>query len=220
MDCPGCGCELSETPDQCTDCGFCLSSLTPLLGSGTARLERLTDEAHCLRLRESRQIEALMDDFQRRFPQVYLALFLGVLPGHINLRELSFWLLNRAAFGGSDQRRLNEYAILLAIDPAAKTATLTVGYALESLLISKQLEKILRSMRTALWHGEYAGAIAHGIAALDKRLRKAARCVRRAEEILPPDSYENFLDDAGLRSLRTQQEPDAKRKADPGDDLF
>jgi hypothetical protein len=217
MDCPSCGCEFADCHHQCPDCGFSLTSLSNQLGSGMVRLERLTDAAHCLRLREFRQIETLLDDFQRRFPQVYLALFLGVLPGRLNLRELSFWLLNKAAFGGPDQRRLNEYAILMAIDPAAKTVGLTVGYALEEVFPERRLNKVLQAMRTELWHGEYARAIERGIAAIDKRLRGAARCVLREDEILPPEAGENFLDEAGLHVLRADMDPTARRREMPNE---
>jgi hypothetical protein len=166
------------------------------------KLSRLVDSANCLRLREVRQIDAMLDDFQRRFPQIFLAVYLGVLPNNVNVRELSFWLLNRAAFESVDQRRLNEFGIAFVLDPVAKSASLTVGYALEAVLSPKDLGNILNRLRTSLWHGEYAAAIRRCVVKMDQKLRKAGRRYGRAEDILPPQNCEEFLDESGWNWLR------------------
>lgn len=202
MDCPKCTGPLASSAAECPQCGFSLEKASSAFGTGMVQLSRLVDSAHCLRLREARQIDTSLDDFQHRFPQVFLSVYLGVLPGHLNVRELSFWLLNRAAFDTPDQKRLNEYAISLVVDPVAKTAGLTVGYALEAVFPEKCLETIIHSLRTSLWHGEYAAAIRACIKALDKQLRRVGERQRRAEEVQPPQNCEEFLDDAGWQWLR------------------
>jgi len=202
MDCPRCVGQLPSSAAECPQCGFSLEMASSAFGTGMVQLSRLVDSAHCLRLREARQIDTFLDDFQHRFPQVFLSVYLGVLPGGLNVRELSFWLLNRAAFDIPDQKRLNEYAISLVVDPVAKSAGITVGYALENVFTDKALENIILGIRTALWHGEYAAAIRRCIKALDRQLRSVGQRQRRSEEVQPPQNCEEFLDDAGWQWLR------------------
>ena len=202
MDCPRCVHPLPRAVAECPHCGFSLAEAVFVFGAGMLQLSRLVDSAHCLRLREVRQIDSLLDDFQRRFPQVFLTIYLGVLPNHVTVRQLSFWLLNRAAFEAPDQRRLNEYGISFVLDPVAKCAGLTVGYSLETVLPPPMLEKLLKGLRTALWHGEYSAAIRRCIAQLDNRLRKAGRRYPKANDVLPPQNCEEFLDDSGWNWLR------------------
>ena len=166
------------------------------------QLDRLTDSAHCLRLREARHLETVLDEFGQLFPQVYPAVLLSVLPGNVNSNEVAFWLLNRAALNSGIHPRLNRFAVVLVIDPVAKTAGLTVGYSLEALLTPKALASILSSLRTPLWHGEHASAIEMCFELIQRKLKSKARRVRRPDDVLPPRSPEDFLDDSSLRTLR------------------
>lgn len=200
--CPHCAAGLQQNSPQCPACGFSLELLMKHFGGRLVQLDRLTDSAHCLRLREVRHLESVLDEFERTFPQVFASVLLGVLPGSVNVNEIAFWLLNRAVLNTHGHRRLNEFAIALVIDPVSKTAGITVGYALESILTPKVLSGILATLRTPLWHGEHASSIENCFKLIQKRLQSAALRVRRTEDILPPQSPEDFLDDSSLRTLR------------------
>lgn len=186
------------------------------LGSTLIRLESLTDAAHCLRVREREALLHELEVFQHAFPQVFFAVYLGVLPATPTPPEIAFWLLNHAAFHPADPARLNERAALLLIDPVTKNAGLTVGYALEPHLPQRRLAQILRRIRTPLWHGEYAGAIGQAITLLGKELRKVARRAGRQPEFPPPEPDADFLRNSGLHSLRDV----ARRERDHSDATF
>ena len=160
-------------------------------------------------------MESVLDEFERTFPQVFAAVLLGVLPASVNVTELAFWLLNRAVLNSSSHRRLNKYAIVLVIDPVSKAAGVTVGYALEGILTPKVLSSILSDLRTPLWHGEHANAIEACFGRIEQRLKKAARRVRKTEDVLPPQSPEDFLDDSSLRTLRHKSVESAAEDAVP-----
>jgi uncharacterized membrane protein YgcG len=176
--------------------------LIAVLGHDLVRLDRLTDAAHCLRLREAQQIVEMLDDFERQFPQVFVAIYLGVLPQSLSLKELSFWLLNQAAFNTKRSHCLNEYAVALLVDPVAKNVGLNLGYALEECLPVGFLERTLRAMRTPLWHGEYVTAVRLILKRISSRLRKTARRVPQPRDLGAPENTEAFLDASGLQLLR------------------
>jgi hypothetical protein len=202
MECPRCSVKFAAAPEVCPHCGFSLPALTKAVGCDLFGLKRLTDEAHCLKLNESREIEALLEDFEQRFPQVFIALYLGVLPVPFSVRELAFLLLNRGAFATREHARLNEFAVAFVIDPVARTASLMTGYSLERWLPSRKLLRMLRSIRTCLWHGEYVSAVSTTVHRLDKRLRKAGRRETR-RHLLPPVAPGDFLAGSKVRPLRT-----------------
>lgn len=202
MECPRCSADSPRSTPRCSHCGLDLESLALSLGSNLVQLESLTDAAHCLRVREREALLHELETFHQTFPQVFLAVYLGVLPGSPTPSEIAFWLLNHAAFHPADPSRLNERAALLIIDPVAKNAGITVGYGLEPFLTPSKLEQCLRKVRTPLWHGEYAAAISMAISLLAKQLRKSARRSSREAEFPPPDAEAGFLQNSGLQSLR------------------
>jgi hypothetical protein len=143
-----------------------------------------------------------LEDFRRQFPQIFFAVYIGVLPATPSPAELAFWLLNHAAFQPSDPTRLNEHAAVLIIDPVARTAGMNVGYALDPHLPRHKLSVILRRIRTPLWHAEYAAAIELAIHHLGKALRHAAQRMIRHHEVQAPD-HADFFRSSGLHSLRS-----------------
>lgn len=207
MQCPRCSTKIVDEHAVCPECRFHLGLLTSALGYDLFAIKRLTDEAHCLKLQESREIETLLEDFEQRFPQVFFTLYLGVLQHPLNVREIAFLLLNRGAFPNRDHHRLNEFAVALVVDPVARTAALMTGYALEAWLSPKKVARILNGIRTSLWHGEYVAAIKATLHGLEKHLRKGAqREVRR--HVLPPVAPEEFLSGSKFRPLHKEDSSD------------
>ncbi len=165
-------------------------------------MEPLNDAANCLRLKDRHDLIHQLESLNQEFPQIFFCVFLGILPPHPTLAETSFWLLNHAAFPSQEHPRLNEYAILLMIDPVAKCAGVNVGYALEAALPPKVLTRILSNMRTPLWHGEFATGISQALDEMSKILRKAGRRTAKRQEFQPPDAEASFLRAARLEPLR------------------
>lgn len=191
-----------------------LGSLSQSLGSNLVSLQALTDAAHCLRTREKEFLAHELDGFHQTFPQVFLAVYLGVLPPSPTPAEIAFWLLNHAAFQPADPAKLNERTALLVIDPVGRTAGLTVGYGLEPFLPAGTLSGILRRIRTPLWHGEYSSAIVLAIKLIGNSLRKAARRAPRQVEFPPPGAEVDFIHTSGLQSLRDSSVQLAERRED------
>jgi uncharacterized membrane protein YgcG len=211
MDCPRCGTLSHQAVARCGVCGLSLELLSQSLGSNLVSLESLTDAAHCLRVREREHLQHELDAFQQSFPQVFLGVYLGILPTAPSASEIAFWLLNQAAFRPGDPARLNERAALLVIDPVARSAGLTVGYGLEPFLPRDRLADILRRIRTPLWHGEYPGAIELCIKLLANALRKAGRRSTKQVEFPPPGTEADFIQGSGLHSLRDSDSPPVQK---------
>lgn len=145
-------------------------------------------------------MEAVLDEFERRFPQSFVAVYLGVLPHGLNVVELGFWLLNYGAFSTHEMSKRNDFGIIIVIDPATHLAGISVGYAIETVVPAKELTQILQAMTDRLWHSEYRQAVELAVKRIDKRLRSHARCLART--IDPATLPGATASDLGLHPLR------------------
>jgi uncharacterized membrane protein YgcG len=195
----------------CANCGFGLSAMMAAFGRDLIPLRRLWDEAHCLRVHEARELELALVNFEEHYPQLFFAVYLGVLPPTLTVNELAFLLLNRGLFWAEHHPRLNEHAIALVLDPEARTIGLMVGYALEELLPPRVLQRILRRVRTPLWHGEYAPAIINVVDEVARTVRGGARRALR-RDVLPPAAPEEFLRGNGSPRQIPDPDPDDAEK--------
>jgi uncharacterized membrane protein YgcG len=157
----------------CGHCGFSAAYLRAHLGEQWVRIERVTDAAHCLRLEELRSCEVALDDFERSFPQSFLAVYLGALPAGLNVTELGFWLLNQGAFNTHLMMKRNDFGIVLVIDPVAKIVGLTLGYGIEPVFVEEQQNKLLKAVVKQLAKGRHSRAILDAVTAAGSILRRA-----------------------------------------------
>jgi hypothetical protein len=211
MKCPRC--QASVTPEQtaCPACGFSATLLHNYLGNQWVRLERITDAAHCLRLEDSRRTEVILDDFERSFPQAFFAVYLGALPGNLNVAELGFWLLNQGAFNTHSVSRRNDFGMVLVIDPTAKTACMTLGYAIESCFSPKIMKRLMQAVGSHLSKGAFGLAIEDACLRAGAVLRKYAHCMP-----WQPDAatMADAVPDMGLQPLRGGHRPATRPLAD------
>ncbi len=202
MRCPHCSNPIASQKAFCDRCGFSDTALGAYLGSEWVRLERITDPAHCLRLEELRQLEVLLDDFERQFPQSFLALYFGALPPKLNPLELGMWMLNHGAFSTHQFAKRNEFGIVCVIDPVAGTHGLALGYALEPLLPAGRLENLLAEMTTPLRAAQWAEAARMAVGALSSHLSALGKRSRRRVEADPPPARGGSPSDYGFSPLR------------------
>lgn len=202
MRCPHCSNPIAPQKAFCERCGFCDTALGAYLGSEWVRLERLTDPAHCLRLEESRELEVLLDDFERQFPQSFLALYYGALPPKLNPLELGMWMLNHGAFSTHQFAKRNDFGIVCVIDPVAGTHGIALGYALEPLLPANRLENLLADMVVPLRAGQWAAAARQVVTELSGQLRALGTASRRRVEAEPPPARGGSPTDYGFAPLR------------------
>ena len=113
-----------------------------------------------------------MDRFEVEFPQLIFLAYLADLPEGTNLRELGFWLLNRAII---DSPRKNDHAILLCVDTRSMAAGLSLGYVPERFVSEEALVEILEAGRRFIDERRFATLIGYCLNSLSVRLRAAAR---------------------------------------------
>ncbi len=205
MKCPHCSKSVAPGQEVCPGCGFSSSAIRAYLGADWVRLERVTDVAGRLNLRETRHLEMVLDEFERRFPQCFMAAYVGVLPETLTLPDLGFWLINHGAFQTHQVTRRNDFAIVMLIDPLRQQAAFSVGYALEAVLSEEVLLRILGKLRRPLQQGQISESIESACHQLDAALRSAARPEPRAYERVP--AVVGDASDLGLQSLRPATRP-------------
>lgn len=128
----------------------------------------------------------LLLDFQRKFPQLFFAVYFGSFKELPSLRQFGFWLLNRGAFEDLDISRPNEGGILLSVDVTGKSAGITFGYALQPFLDEDLTFKALSAGHPFLLQGQYLRATEMVMRKLQKILARQCRRARR-----DPESYES-----------------------------
>lgn len=199
MKCPRCHASVHAEQTTCSECGFSAAFLHNYLGNQWVRLERITDAAHCLRLEDMRRAEIILDDFERSFPQAFFAVYLGTLPNNLNVAELGFWLLNQGAFNTHSVSKRNDFGIVLVVDPAAKTACITLGYAIEHCFSPAIITRLMQTVGGHLRQGAFGAAIEASCTHAGKVLRKHARHMQwQPDAALVGDT----VPDMGLQPLR------------------
>jgi uncharacterized membrane protein YgcG len=205
MNCPHCSSLITSAQPVCPQCGFSAAAIRGYLGSDWVRLARITDNAQLLSLKHTRHLETVLDDFERRFPQCFMAAYVGALPDNLTLPDLGFWLINHGAFHTHQISRRNDFGIVLIIDPVRRQAGFTLGYGLESVLKETVLTQALQKLQPLLLKGAFASAIESGVTLIEKELRSAARPEPR--QLDQPPSVIGDASDLGLHSLRQPTRP-------------
>jgi len=175
MKCPRCVQKIHRAAESCPHCGFVLSEADALFGAQEVRLRSLTDAAGLMRRQDRAKVEKAMERFNRRFPQLFIAVHTGSFRGFSNLRQFGFWLLNRGAFEDVPVHLPNEAGILLALDAESKAAGMTFGYRAEAFLTEEDTFRCLSRAHAYWLEGRHADGIVRAIAQLEEILIKRSR---------------------------------------------
>lgn len=167
--CPRCSEPLHRGHLACPVCGFSLRDADATFGSKRVRLQRLIDATATISDEHTEQLNRRLDRFESDFPQLVFAAYIADLSADINLRELGFWLINRAIL---DSPRGNDQAILLCIDSQHLSASLSLGYLPEQHLSEEALAAVLEEARPHLAARHYARLISSCVNSLTSELRK------------------------------------------------
>ncbi|MGI8604813.1 MAG: TPM domain-containing protein [Verrucomicrobiales bacterium] len=173
--CPHCEQSVLPAAAACPGCGLTLADLDKQFGEDCVVLDRVTDAAHVLRLSEKDAVMDAVEQFERAFPQLFLALYLGNLPAGISPKAFGFWLLNRAAVTAVDFLRPNENGSLVIVDVQARTLVVTLGYYLESVVAEKELTRLLRRATALLRNQEIGGGLVRLVHDFSKLLERKAQ---------------------------------------------
>lgn len=210
MSCPHCEAQLPQETAVCGHCGFDVNWVRRMLGAEWVRLERLTDPQECLTLEEQRHLEIVLDEFERNFPQCFVAVYFGKLPSLLTSRDLGFWLLNHGAFPTQQMAKRNDYGIALVVDVSRQEAAITLGYALEGLISESELKVILNASGRFLGKQRHGTAVERMISQLASRLRRAG-----TRQNLSPGGW-GWPGNLGLQTLRQGHQPSHKSAQSPG----
>ncbi|MGC4017599.1 MAG: hypothetical protein QM755_24250 [Luteolibacter sp.] len=179
MKCPRCVQRIHRAAAGCPHCGFTLDDADAIFGADEVRLRSLTDAAGLMRRDEQRRVELAMIEFNRRFPQLFIAVHTGAFSGVANLRQFGFWLLNRGAFEDVEVDRPNEAGVLIAIDAESKAAGITFGYLLDPFLDEEDTFLCLSRAHSYWLEGRFADGMVKAIEQLEILLKKRCRQARR-----------------------------------------
>lgn len=203
MKCPRCVQRMHRSATACPHCGCSMGDLDMLFGSEDVILKKFTDAAGVLRMKERESIRAVMEKFEKRFPQLFFSIYVAAFDEIPNLRQFGFWLLNRAAYSDVGVERPNENGILLVLDVSGKAAAISFGYAVMPYLDEDNTFDALSVAHPFLIQGEYLKAfktiIHQAEATLIKGWRKA---IRDPESFFAATGQAPCSDDRVLLSIR------------------
>ncbi|MBB5039297.1 hypothetical protein HNQ64_003569 [Prosthecobacter dejongeii] len=204
MNCPHCSAPLAVDAKECGQCRFSTLAIRSILGAEWVRLERLTDHLSVLSLKEQRHVEIILDEFERRFPQCFFAVYLGAMPQMITSRDLGFWLINHGAFHTQQMAKRNDFGCALVIDTQRSVASLTLGYALEAHVTEGELNQLLIRAQGPLSRHRYGLGIERIVNDFGKKLKSVATRSLPGNSLTPNP---HGLDGLGLQTLRAAHRP-------------
>ena len=169
-------------------------------------LERLTDAADCFGEAEHEELNDLLNTFEERFPQLFLAIYVGYLPEMTDNRQFAFWLLNRATVPSMDHTRPNENGSLLVLDLSSRTISFTLGYFVEPYFDDHALSTILKKGHADLSSEDYFAAFQKIVPAFSRQLVQRAKVrVKQPEEPVQTQVSSGLLE--RMRGEEGYQEP-------------
>lgn len=209
--CPRCVQRIHRSAVGCPHCGFDMTDVDYLFGEECVRLAALSDAAGVLRAKERKEMRLLMNDFERRFPQLFFAVYLGAFEEVAHLRQFGFWLLNRGAFVDVEVSRPNECGILLSIDVAGKAAGLSFGYALAPFLDEDDTFSALSGGHPFFLQGQYLKGIEMVMKKLDAILRRRAKKAKKEPALFAEDPPVEEATGELLERIRSRHRQKSKK---------
>jgi uncharacterized membrane protein YgcG len=175
MKCPACRTVFSGPVPQCPTCKLSLLRLDAKFGAVPRHTRYLSDRSGRLPLREIKKLRALLQIFEKKFPQSLFSVFVtnGVPSGLIS--EYAFWLANRTGFSSIEAVAGDNFDLLLGIDVEAGMAALIIGYGLENYLTEDDLQAALAVAENAFRAGDFSRGIRECVESVMNRMREIAR---------------------------------------------
>ncbi|MGJ8724564.1 MAG: hypothetical protein ACSHYB_08405 [Roseibacillus sp.] len=206
--CPRCVQRIHRSAAGCPHCGFDMKDVDLLFGGDDVRLAALSDAAGVLRAKERKEMRLMMNEFERRFPQLFFSIYIGAFEEVSHLRQFGFWLLNRGAFVDVEMSRPNECGVLLSIDVSGKAAGLTYGYALHPFLDEDDTFAALSVGHPLFLQGQYFKGIEIVLkkveSTLVRRSKRAKKDPAKYQDEQPTEGTGELLE--RIRSRHRQKE--------------
>jgi len=219
MKCPRCVQKIHRGAVECPHCGFFMSMADDLFGRYDVRLSKLSDVAGVLRYRERKEVRAILDEFEQRFPGCFFAVYFGAQEDLPCVRQFGLWLLNRGVFEDTKEKRGNGGCVLLTVDVAAKVAGFSYGYFLEAYLDEEATFSALSVAHPYLLQGDYPMAVDEMVKSITKTLKKHAKQVAKDEESYllkvkgpQPETVEVIDEKGGAKDAKEEDEKEEQAK--------
>lgn len=117
-----------------------------------------------------RRAANVIDDVERRFPQVNIAVVLMEVPQQAPLVPYAFWIFNRSSLSSAVEKGGENRLVMLLIDTSSERAIAMVGYGLEPFIQEVHLQSCLQAAQQPLQRGRFAQAIESFARELDRQL--------------------------------------------------
>jgi len=212
MKCPRCVQKIHRGAESCPRCGFSMAHADEQFGAVKKEMPTLADRAGLMRLAERRRVQAAMDRFSARFPELFFVVYTGVFRQTESLRIFGFWLLNRAVFEDMPDVK-NDSGMALVIDVERKSAALSFGYQLDAYLDEDDTFQCLSKAHPHWLEGQYDLGIVALMRMMEKILQRKCLQAQRdpqkfARKVMPPQW------DSLVKRIRSTTQP---RQTDPDD---
>jgi len=159
-----------------------------VFGYEEIRVRKFTDAAGVFRMKEQEPMRLVMEQFEAKFPQLFVSVYLGAFEDLTSLRQFGFWMLNRADYEDVELERPNENGILIVVDVNGKSASITYGYALNPYLDEDSTFVALSAGHPLFLQSDYLGALRAVIRKLEIILVRGWRRVQKNPEAVLPES--------------------------------
>ncbi|WP_395736603.1 TPM domain-containing protein [Prosthecobacter sp.] len=164
-----------ETDAACRQCGFSLELADRTFGIAPALQGPIADTAGVLGPLAHRRALHVIEDVERRFPQLGVAVVLMDVPQQAPLVPYAFWLFNRGSLSSAVEKGGENRLVMLLVDTGSDQAITMVGYGLEPFLQEVPLQSCLQAAEQPLRRKRYAQAIESFARELDRQLVEMCR---------------------------------------------
>lgn len=175
--CPACRTPAIETDVACRQCGFSLEAADRAFGIPPHLTPPLADLAGVLGAFERKRALRVIQQVERRFPQLTIAAVLTEVPEQTPLSTYAFWLFNRGQLTSAVEKGGDNRLVMLLIDTGAAQAATMLGYGLEPFVQETRLQSCLQAARQALLRGHHGQAIEAFTRELDRQLSEVCQMI-------------------------------------------
>lgn len=142
----------------------------------------VNDPGGLLSVAQDQKIQRVARKIRNRFPQIFASYYLGKMPDRAHALAYGAWLQNRCRLSPGEPKLGDNFTVLLFVDPIARQASLTVGYALESILDLDTLGEILDRAEPELRRARWASAAMTAWSLLLVKLNRAWALSRKEQK--------------------------------------
>ena len=178
-----------------------------LFGEEDVDLNKFTDAAGVLRMKEREPMRRTLAQFEAKFPQLFVSIYLGAFEELESLRQLGFWMLNRAVYVDVAEERPNENGVLILVDVNSKSVGITYGYALLPYLDEEMTFAALSAAHPSFLQGNFLEALTTVINRLDGFLVKGWKLVEKDPDSILAASGQTPKNASELVKLIRESEP-------------